>query len=274
MKKVFWIALAAFVLTQTACSIWPSNWRLFGTPLDKEKRAAAKVEQTTADLDHAAQRAVHQTTIALDAAKTDAPESKALAVARDFNAEAQALLDQAHGAPAIADQDAWRRLVADVLAGRDQERKAQAAEVAALSGTLAKERAAHERTLTKVAEYAQENAGLADWVRKLAWFAIAVGVFIVGTHLLGLAAHLNPTSALLGGLATGAQSVLASGAVLAQRRANDALQRIGSGIALIRQKLPDAASAVTTYFDAVTASHPEAQAHIAAGAAAAGAPPS
>jgi len=278
--RVYPVLVVAALLLLAGCTLWPSSWRIGGTPLDKEKKAAQKVALAQGDAVGAAQRAVWQTGQALalagkpidgvDVSLTD----KALTAARDFNAEAQALLDQARGAPGAANEAAWRKVVTDLIAGNDKARREQAEENAALSRKLTKLEAAHDRTLSRVAQYAAENAGLADWVRKLAWIAIGFVVLIVGSHLLGLAAHLNPGSAVLGKLASGAGSLLASGAVLAKTSAERGLQQVGAGLALVRQKLPAVAEEVTAYLDASTATHPTAQTHVAAGATAAGAPPS
>lgn len=267
------LVVGLLCLAIAGCSIWPKSWRWGGTPAQREATAAGKEQQAREAEIGAAQRAVHQTAAAIEAAQAETPDSKPLTVARDFNLEAQALLDQAHGAPGAADVQAWRKLVADVLAGRDKEREAQRAEVANLSTRLTKSQAAHARALEEVKGEAAENTFWSDLAHKLMWAVIAFVLFVIATHLIGLAAHLNPASALLGGLATTMHTTLASGAVLAARQAQDGLMRVGGALALVRQKLPSVATEVTSYFDAATASHAQAQKQIAAGATAAGSPP-
>lgn len=270
------------LVSLTGCTLWPSGWRIGGTPNQREQKAAQRVATARTDLDTAAQRAVHQTGEALGAlnaqlAATDSASDPKLqtlnaklqtaaSTAADFNTEAQTLLDQAHGAPTAADTAAWHQTVADTLAGDPRSRSAQSAEIATLSTKLRQLEDAHTRALEAVKREAAENTYWADLAHKALWIALAFGLFVVATHLFGLAAHLNPGSALLGTMATGLHSLLASGAVLAERSAQEGLQRVGAGLALVRQKLPAVAAEVTDYLDATTASHPTAQQHIASGA--------
>ncbi len=289
-------AMPLVLASLAGCTVWPSSWRLGGTPNQREAKAATKVAAAQGDLDAAAQRAVHQTGEALSAVSDQlsalqavsdqqsavsqklgtrnaetgtSAVAPALAAARDFNHEAQALLDQAHGAPAAADEAAWRKVVAEVLAGDTRSRDAQAGQIADLSSKLRRLEDAHARTLEEVKREAEENTFWSDLAHKTLWIAIGLGLFVIATHLIGLAAHLNPGSALLGSVATGLHSLVASGAVLAERSAQEGLKRVGAGLALVRQELPTVAEKVTQYFDATTATNAAAQGHIAAGAAAA-----
>jgi len=277
--RPFHLAAPLLLVALTGCTLWPSGWRLGGSPTAREQKAAGRVATARADLGAAAQRAVHQTADALAAATrlplpgdsaspapTPADSSRALAAALDFNAEARSLLDQAHGAPAAADTAAWHQTVVDTLAGDPRRRADQAADTAALSLKLRQLEQAHARALAAVQREAAENTFWADLAHKLFWFALALGLLVAASHLLGLAAHLNPGSALLGTVATGLHSLVASGAVLAERSARDGLRRVGAGLALVRQKLPAVAAEVTDYLDATTATHPTAQQHIASGA--------
>ena len=44
MKKFSALVILSATLLVSGCALWPSSWRLFGTPVDKEKAAAEKVE--------------------------------------------------------------------------------------------------------------------------------------------------------------------------------------------------------------------------------------
>lgn len=119
------LAAIAVALLLAGCAL-PSGWRPWGTPLTKAaKREGQENSARSVVLDHA-QAAVHQAVLALDSA----PPGRAVTVASDFASEAQALLDQAQGAPLAGDVQKWQAVVsrllsenAEVRAGAERERE-------------------------------------------------------------------------------------------------------------------------------------------------------
>jgi hypothetical protein len=254
------------------CSLWPSNWRIGGSPLDKNERAQAKLDQAKEHTVARAQVAVHQAEIALQQAPAD---NRPVTVGRDYVAEARALLDQANGAPTLAEETAWRELVAGLLsdnaatrASAEKQRASDSAAAADLAHRLAAATAAAERANDRALSYARESEGLADFARKLKLgiFAI-VGLLILGS-VLSVAARFVPALGLASRVING---VVAPGITFVAHRAEAGLLRVGEALNNARTVLPDKAEQLTHLFDGVTdADH---QQLIAAGAAAAQTPP-
>lgn len=254
-----------------ACSLIPSGWRIGGSPLDKNERAQAAKGTAIEGAIRGAQKAVHQAEAALHQAPAD---NRAVALGRDFVAEARLLLDQAKGAPTYAEETEWRQLVAALLSENETVRSAaekQRASDATLTADLAKRlasaTAAAERANERALGYARESEDLADFARKLklGFFAL-IGVFVLGTAL-SIAARFVPALGLAAKVVNG---VVAPGITFAAHRAQEGLVRVGQGMARLRSLAGNAEDLIERSFDGVTdADH---QALIAAGATAANPP--
>ncbi|MEK7766791.1 MAG: hypothetical protein AAB368_11180 [bacterium] len=253
------------MLVLGACSIWPSTWRIGGTPLDRVKRSEAERTRFEGEAVAHAQAAVHKAGTALQSAPAD---NRPVAVARDFLAEAAALLDQARGAPTAADATGWRELVAGLLsdnaqtrAAAERERASQAASTNDLAIKLAAATASAVRERARALDYAREREALADFAGKLklGFYAI-IGLFVLGT-VLSLAARFFPALGLASKVING---VVAPGITFAAYRAQAGLHAVGAGLKAIRTSMPQAAKQVTDILDVATdADH---QAEIARGA--------
>jgi len=177
-------------------ALWFSNPPSAGNPpaaVRREDAAADAVAAAQHAENKAAQRAVHQTAAALAAA----PDSPAVAVARDFNGEAKALLDQANGAPSADAVAAWQKVVAGLLsesaAEREQaarDRAAQGAEISALAQKLTQSEAAHARAVADVRQAAIDGAFWSGWAHRLAALAVLAAGLWIWTKLT----HLSPGS--------------------------------------------------------------------------------
>ncbi|MBM3851592.1 MAG: hypothetical protein FJ399_00390, partial [Verrucomicrobia bacterium] len=91
-----WVGLWVVILALAGCTLWPSTWRLGGSPLDKQVKTQQQLAVAQGQAVAHAQAAVHKAGTALEAAPAD---NRPVALARDLVAEAQSLLDQAKGAP-------------------------------------------------------------------------------------------------------------------------------------------------------------------------------
>ena len=270
-RSVFCASLCLFVAILSGCTLWPSTWRLGGSPLDREKASQAHRQQLSGDAVGHAQSAVHKASTALDAA----PASRPVAVARDFLNEAKGLLDQAHGAPTAAQAVEWRALSLNLLsdnpavrAAAEKERSAQADATAQLSEKLARATAAAERANAKALTYASEREDLADFAGKLklGFFGL-IALVVLGT-VLSLASRFFPA---LGLASKVVNAVVAPGITFVAHRAEDGLRKVGQGMAKIRAAVPDAEEFISRNFDGLAdADH---QRLIAAGSSAAGRPP-
>lgn len=254
------------------CSLIPSSWRIFGSPLDKSQRAQAKLDHTQEETVQRAQAAVHKAELALlQAPAGDRPT----AVGRDYVTEARALLDQAKGPPSIEDEKAWRNLVAGLLsqneavrAAAEKQRAVDTANTLDLAHRLSAATAAAERANERALGYARESEGLADFARKLklGFFSI-VGLLVLGT-VLSFASRFFPALGLASRVVNG---VVAPGITFVAHRAEAGLQRVGQGMAKLRGLSDNAEVLIERAFDGVTdADH---QKLIAAGATAAQTPP-
>ena len=263
----------ALLFAVVACSLVPSDWRLGGSPLDKNERVQDKKTDAQGAAIGGAKKAVHQAEMALQQAPAD---DRAVALGKDFVAEARLLLDQANGAPTYADETAWRQLVAGLLSenaavrGAAEKQRASDANVTAdLAHRLASATAAAERANEKALGYARESEDLADFARKLklGFFAL-IGIFVLGT-VLSLVARFYPAFGLASKVVNG---VIAPGITFAAHRAQDGLARIGRGMTKLRSLTSNGEELIERAFDGVTdADH---QAIIAAGATAANPPAS
>jgi hypothetical protein len=238
----------------TACTVWPSNWRIGGSPLDRNERAEKKLAATQGAAIAQAQAAVHKAETALQSAPAD---NRPVAVARDFIGEASALLDQSVGAPTAADVFAWRALVAGLLsdnaavrAQAERQRTADAATTADLAHRLTAATLTAERANARALDYARDREALADFAGKLklGFFAL-IALFVLGT-LLSLAARFFPAFGLASKVING---VVAPGITFAAHRAQVGLQRVGQGMANLRKLAGAGAEAlIEKSFDGVT----------------------
>jgi hypothetical protein len=245
---LFWSAILV-----AGCAIWPSTWRIGGSPLDKHERTEARLDAARADAVGGAQAAVHKAEAALQAAPVD---SRPVSVAKDFVAEARALLDQARGAPTASDVTAWRELVAGLLsenaavrAEAERTRASQAATTADLARRLAAATAKAERSEARALEYARDREALADFAAKLklGFFAL-VGMFVLGS-VLSIASRFVPALGLASKVVNG---VVAPGITFAAHRAELGLQRVGQGMARLRTLTDKAEDYIERAFDGVT----------------------
>ena len=265
----FSCAVAALLLS--GCTLWPSSWRLGGSPLDREKRAVENRTQVAGDALGHAQAAVHKAAVALESA----PASRPVEVARDFLQEAKGLLDQSHGAPTASAAVEWRALSLNLLsenpavrAAAEKERAAQADATARLSAQLARATAAAERANTKALAYAAEREELADFAGKLKLGFFALLALVGLGSVLSLAARFFPALGLASKVVNGA---IAPGITFVAHRAEDGLRRVGRGMATLRESVTDGEALIARAFDGVTdADH---QRLIASGSTAAGHPP-
>ncbi len=230
-----WIALACFGLVNVGCSIWPSTWRIGGTPLDRNATAQKKLVATQGEAVAHAQAAVHKAETALQGAPAD---NRPVAVAHDFISEARALLDQANGAPSAADESAWRELVAGLVsenatvrAAAERQRATQAASTADLARRLSAATLNAEHANARALDYARDREQLADFAAKLklGFFAL-IGLLVVGS-LLSFAARFFPQFGLAAKIVNG---VVAPGITFAAHRAQVGLRRVGEGFAKFR----------------------------------------
>lgn len=266
MSLTLRLCVLSTLILLAACSLIPSGWRLGGSPLDKNERAQAKLDVAKDNAVMGAQAAVHKAGLALQQAPAD---NRPVAVARDFVAEAQALLDQAKGVPTFADESTWRELVAGLVSenaavrsAAERQRAADVASNAELSHRLAAATANSERANQRALSYARESEDLADFARKLklGFFAI-VGLLVLGT-VLSFAARFVPALGLAAKLVNG---VVAPGITFAAHRAQAGLARVGQGMARLRGMADNAEDLIERAFDGVTdADH---QQLIAAGSA-------
>ncbi len=312
-RRVAPLTLAALAtLSFTGCTLWPSTWRLGGSPLDKQQAAAARLTVAQDAALHRAQAAVHQASAALNAlpatsispsprlplsastpntpttpttsvnpstaATTATPSdpTRPLALARDFVAEARALLDQARGAPTAAEAAQWQDLVtallsdrADIRARAERERTAAVSETARLAEKLAAATAAAQRANDHALAYARDREDLADFAGKLKLGLFLLFALAALGSVLAVAARLFPGLGALGLASRVIGGVVAPGLAYAAHRAEAGLADVGAGLAQLRQLAgPTAESLIERAIDpAVT--DPHHRALISAGATAA-----
>ncbi len=268
MKHRALLAVSLVALALTGCALWPSTWRIGGTPLEKTEHAKQQLAAAQADAIGGAQAAVHQAGIAL----ASAPDSRAVVVARDFVAEAQALIDQARGAPNAAEVQRYREVVAGLLsenaavrAAAEKQRATDSAANGELAQKLAAAMAKAERADARALEYARDREGLADFAAKLKLgFYLLIGLLVLGT-VLSVAARFVPQLGLAAKVING---VVAPGITFAAHRAQRGLQQVGAGMARLRTLATNADDLIERAFDGpIDSDH---KAFISAAASAAG----
>lgn len=214
--------LVLFLLLFTGCSIF--HWHPFGTPLTREAKAQANQAQARVNVLGKVQELVHETGEVLEVA----PDSPAVLEARDFNADAQALIDQSQGAPSAGDVAKWRDLALGLLSADAGERKAaqlerarQRDQIGQVSSRLVDTSVKLAKSEAKVAAYAADNERLADWIRRALWVGGAIVVFIFLGNILAFAAKFYPplavASHVVNGLATPLHTLLHTSLVRVER---------------------------------------------------------
>ncbi len=232
--RVYGIAL---VLLLSGCAsgsgvkIWnPLTWGSH-QPADKVDQTTAKEERIRDEARKAAQRNVHQTQSAL----AEAPASRPVAVAKEFNATAVALLDQTEGPLQAGDIAELQKTVtgllsenAQIRAEAERQRAKDSEKVADVSERLAKAERASDTASAKLRlAFDRENA-LANQLRNqvaLTWIAGGLG-------LLGFLGWVYVRFAL-GGVPNA----------------------IGKGLAVLRTKNPEAGALATQIFDSYLNRH-------------------
>lgn len=255
MKIFRWAPAVALAMALLAgCTLWPSGWRIGGSPLDKNERAQKELTQAQSAAVSQAQAAVHKAGMALTYAP---PEDRAVAVTKDFVAEAQSLLDQSKGTPAFGEQEEWRRLVAGLVSenaairsAAEKERANQAAATSDLAKQLGAAMAKAERADARALAYARDREDLADFAGKLklGFFAL-IGLVALGT-VLSLVARFVPQLSLASKVVNG---IVAPGVTFAMHRAQEGLKRVGQGMQNLRKLAgPAAEDLIERSFDSVT----------------------
>jgi hypothetical protein len=263
---------AAAVLLCAGCTLLPSGWRPFGTPLTKERKIVAREAAAKDDVLAGAQEDVHKVVVSLASAPAD---SRPVQVAKDFAAEAQTLLDGANGVPTVGTQAKWNDLVQRLMSidttiriPAEAERHNDSERMGTLANRLADAVTDREKAEAKVRDYAAQNEHLADMVRKVFWIGGLLVALWLLSQVLAIGSRFTPA---LAGASKLVNAVAAPAMAYVAGRAEDGLTRIGSAIAEVRQKMPQVAEQVVSLIDAhADADH---QAIIAKAATEAGAPP-
>lgn len=160
----------------------PGTW-FSGSSAVAADKATTKEEAARHEVVKAAQRTAHQTQLAL----AEAPPSRPVAAATDFNASTVALLDQAEG-PLTAGESAKLRATvagllsenAEIRAKAERQVAAERETIAGLSARLAKAEIASEAAGKALrAAFDRENALANELRNQRALFWIAAGVALL-----------------------------------------------------------------------------------------------
>lgn len=191
------ILLPVLCLFLGGCSIIPSGWNPFGTPISRVEKAETKQEQAQGKVLGAVQEEVHKASHAIQAAQNSNPHG--LQVASQHVQAAKTLVDQALGPPVLATEQKWRDLVArqtsldeEVRKIADKESQKRLEQIGKLSQELQNRDAALEVANQRAQEYAKELQGFKDVVLKIAWVVGGFFVLYFLGQILQFAANLNP----------------------------------------------------------------------------------
>ncbi len=191
------MACSVAILTLSGCSLVPSTWNPFRTPVEKAEKTLEKREEVQAKVLTTVQEEVHKTSKALDKAKSGNPYG--LDAAIEHNRTAHQLLDQAIGQPSVDSQRRWQDLI-DRQTSLDNKIRSIAAEdvakrlkeIGKLSEDLQKKdlavAAANERAL----QYANTLQEFKDSVMKVAWVIGGLFFLYFLGQILQFLANLNP----------------------------------------------------------------------------------
>lgn len=268
MNRFFPIVIGTFFLF-AGCSLVPSNWKLFGTPITRLEKNEKKEDAVRDRVYEKSRELAHKEQAAL----AKAAPSREVEVAKDFNDELVALLDQARGPAILSDLAKWQnevdRLCSEDLAIRakaDLQRAKERGETEKLSAKLAEAEARTERAEAKATQYAKEKEAQANFFLKIIWAVGAVfGIWLL-FQMLSIAAKFMPALAPFAAVANG---ILAPAVAHSLSRATDGLKKIGHGMSEIRDRIaPEVALQVEEILD----KHADEDHKKAIGAAAASAP--
>lgn len=197
MRVLLPVSALVLCLFLGGCSILPSNWNPFGTPLSRVESAATKQEQAQGKVLGAVQEEVHKASHAIQAAQNSNPHG--LQVASQHVQAAKTLVDQALGPPVLATEQKWRDLVArqtsldeEVRKIADKESQKRLEQIGKLSQELQNRDTALEAANQRANEYAKELQASRDFWLKVTWVVGAFFVLYFLGQILQFAANLNP----------------------------------------------------------------------------------
>lgn len=176
------VLLLSSCLLLQGCVWVPTSWRLAGTATEKAEKKEEKRDDARDALTAKARESAHKASAAMTSPQSDRRDK----IASEYLDEAVAALDQSLGAPQAGDLAKWRKLVADLLSENtevrrkaEEQRSKDSAELARLARKLSDSEEALDRAEKKVREYAEENARIADYLRKAVWAVIGLGLLSV-----------------------------------------------------------------------------------------------
>lgn len=209
----------------------PATW-FSDVPANRVDAAASKEDKARDDVIRQAQRTAHQTGIAIAAAK---PESRAISTAGEFANSTVALLDQAAGPIQSADLARLRATVTGLLsenaetrASAERQRATEQRNIDEVSAKLAKAESASDAANAKLRKAFERENELANELRAqraLVWISCGIAVLLAIAWLYVRFA--------IGGIPTA----------------------LGRGLAVLRQKNPEAADLATQIFDSYLNRH-------------------
>lgn len=191
------LILCSLLLTGAGCSVVPSGWNLFGTPISRVEKAEVKQEQAQAKVLLAVQEEVHKVTFAAEAAVAGNPHG--LNVALQHARTARSLVDQALGNPTVESESRWRDLIArqtslddKIRTLAEEENAKRLKQIAALSTDLQAKSTALEAANQRAQQYALELQSFKDSVLKVAWIVGAFFILYFLGQILQFAANFSP----------------------------------------------------------------------------------
>lgn len=188
---------ALLCLFLTGCSIIPSGWNPFGTPVSRVQKAEEKADTAERKVLVAVQEEVHKADHAVSAAQAGNPHG--LNVAQQHVRAARSLVDQALGAPPFVTEQKWRELIdrqtslnEEVRQIADKETAKRLEQIGKLSQDLQSKDAALAAAQEKANEYAKELQVFKDFVLKIAWVVGALFALYFLGQILQFLANRNP----------------------------------------------------------------------------------
>jgi hypothetical protein len=190
-------AAVLLFLLLSGCSVFPSGWNFFGTPVSRGEKAAEKQEQAQRKVLAVVQEEIHKTDKAIDAAISG--NSFGLPVAKQHSSAAKSLVDQVLGPPTFPILQKWNDLVArqtsldeEVRKIADKESAKRLEQIGKLSADLQSKDAALAAANERVKEYANELQAFKDFWLKIAWVVGGFFVLYFLGQILQFAANINP----------------------------------------------------------------------------------
>jgi hypothetical protein len=190
------LLLAAALFLQ-GCSLVPSVWNPFKTPVEKAEVAEKKLEEAQTKALVAAQESAYKTLAAVT--KAEAGNTHALAVALGHSRTSVQLLDQALGYPTVESQRRWQDLI-DRQTSLDEKVRTVATEeneknlkqIGKLSEELQKRDIAANAANERARQYAGELQSFKDSVLKIGWVVGGLFALYFLGQILQFLANLNP----------------------------------------------------------------------------------